>query len=148
MTTSLSGSQIMEILKGSFGDSIVEVGSGSLLVKSGALLDIAAFLKNTTGLEFDFLSSITGTDYKGCFELVYHLESFKHNRSLILKVRCPKDEPAAPSLTRLWQGADFQEREIYDLLGVSFSGHPNMKRIFLWDGFEGYPLRKDFENGA
>jgi len=148
MTTSLDGSQIAEILKERFGDSIVEFNRDSLLIKNGALPEIASLLKNTAELEFDFLSAIAGTDYKDYFELVYHLESFKHNHSLVLKVRCPKDKPVAPSLAALWQGADFQEREIYDLLGISFSGHPNMKRIFLWDGFEGHPLRKDFKNGA
>ena len=148
MTVSLSGSQIEDMLKERFGGDIAEVKCDSLLIESRALPDIAAFLKNTAGLEFSFLSSISGTDYKDYFELVYRLESLKDNRNLILKVRCTKDEPVAPSLTELWQGADFQEREIYDLLGISFSGHPNMKRIFLWDGFEGHPLRKDFVDGA
>jgi len=144
MTASLSGSQIADILKERFGDGITEVNEDSLLVKSRALPDIAAFLKNTAGLEFDFLNSITGTDYKEYFELVYRLESLKDNRNLILKVRCPEDEPVVPSLTGLWRGADFQEREIYDVMGISFTVHPNLKRLFLWDSFEKHPLRKDY----
>ena len=77
--------------------------------------------------------------------MVYHLTSIEHNHSLVLKTRCySRDNPTLPSVVGLWRGADFQEREIYDLLGISFEGHPNLRRIALWEGFDGHPLRKDF----
>ncbi len=149
MTLALSSSEIADRLRGEFADGIDEVRQDSLLIKGEFLLDIASFLKNTPGLDFNYLSSITSIDYKDYFELVYQLISIKHNHSLILKTRCyQRDEPAVPSVVSRWQGADFQEREIYDLMGIRFKGHPNMKRIFLWDGFQGHPLRKDIDNGT
>jgi NADH-quinone oxidoreductase subunit C len=73
------------------------------------------------------------------------LSSLEHNHSLVIKTRCyDRKNPVLPSVVSLWQGADFQEREIYDLMGIRFEGHPNMKRIFLWEGFAGHPLRKDY----
>ena len=84
-------------------------------------------------------------DYYDYFEVVYQLTSMKHNHSLVLKTRCyDRINPVVPSVVRLWRGADFQEREVYDLMGISFEGHPNLKRIALWQGFEGHPLRKDY----
>jgi NADH-quinone oxidoreductase subunit C len=77
---------------------------------------------------------------------VYHLVSIEHNHDIILKTRLiDREKPTLASVVNLWKGADFQEREIYDLFGISFTGHPNLKRIFLWEGFQGYPLRKDFK---
>jgi len=136
-------------LKGKFADGISEIKQDCVLIKSEFLLDIASFLKTTSGLNFQYLSYITGIDYPDYFELVYHLVSLVHNHSIILKTRCShKDEPVVNSVINVWQGADFQEREIYDLMGIRFEGHPNMKRIFLWDGFQGHPLRKDYNNGT
>lgn len=149
MTTPLAGNIIADKLKGQFADAVIEVGTDSITINSQSLPDIAAFLKNTAGLDFDYLNYIAGVDYREYFELVYCLVSLKHNHSLLIKTRCyNRDEPAVPSVTSLWQGADFQEREIFDLLGIRFDGHPNMKRIFLWQGFDGHPLRKDFKNAA
>ena len=149
MTKALCGSEIADKLKSNFADSIVETGDDYLLIDGRSLPDIAAYLKDTPGFEFDYLNYITAVDYKDCFELVYNLVSLKHNHSLILKVRCEHTyEATVPSLTGLWRGADFQEREIYDLFGIKFENHPNMKRIFLWDGFRGHPLRKDYCNDA
>jgi NADH-quinone oxidoreductase subunit C len=149
MTTALCGSEIADKLKSNFADSIVETGDDYLLIDSLALPDIAACLKETPGLDFDYLNYITAVDYKDCFELVYNLVSVKHSHSLTLKVRCQnKDKAIVPSLTGLWRGADYQEREVYDLFGIEFESHPNMKRIFLWDGFDGHPLRKDYCNDA
>ena len=148
MTIALSGSEIEAKLKEQFAEGIVEVSQDSLVVKGEFLLAIASFLKTTPGLDFDYLSCITAVDYHDYFELVYHLVSLKHNHSLVLKTRCyQKNEPLVPSIVSLWRGANFQEREIYDLMGIRFDGHPNMKRIFLWDGFEGHPLRKDYTDG-
>ena len=145
MTVALSGKEIASQLEEQFPDSIVESSQDSLVVKSEFLLAIATSLKTTPGLDFDYLTSITAVDYNDYFEVVYQLTSMKHNHSLVLKTRCyDREKPVLPSVVSLWRGADFQEREIYDLMGISFDGHPNLKRIFLWEGFQGHPLRKDY----
>jgi len=145
MTLALSGSEIAGKVEEQFPGSIVESSQQSLVVKGESLLDIASYLKTTPGLDFDYLSSITAVDYIDCFEVIYQLTSIEHNQSLVLKTRCyQRDNPVLPSVVGLWRGADFQEREIYDLFGINFKGHPNLKRIVLWEGFEGHPLRKDF----
>ena len=145
MTVALSGEKIAKQIEKKFPGSVVESGPESLLVKAESLSEIAGYLRSTAGLDFDYLTAITAVDYIDCFEIVYQLTSLKHNHSLVVKTRCyQRDNPALPSVVGLWRGADFQEREIYDLFGISFEGHPNLKRIVLWEGFEGYPLRKDF----
>ncbi len=145
MTVVLSGKEIAAKLEQQFPVSILESNEASLSVKSESILDLVSFLKTTSDLKFDFLSSITAVDYFDYFEVVYHLTSMEHNHSLVLKTRCyNRENPTVPSIVSLYQGADFQERDIYDLMGLRFEGHPNMKRIFLWDGFQGHPLRKDY----
>ena len=146
MTVALSGKEIAGKLEQRFPGSIVESGENSLAVKSESLLDIASFLKTAPDFYFDYLTSITAVDYRSYFEVNYQLTSTKHNHSLVLKVRSDEqNNPTLPSVVSLWRGADFQEREIYDLLGIRFDGHPNLKRIFLWEGFPGNPLRKDYQ---
>ena len=145
MTLALPGKEIATRLEEQFPGSVIESTADSLLVKSELLLEIATYLKTAPGLDFDYLTSITAVDYYDYFELVYQLTSLQHNHSLVIKTRCyRRDNPTLPSVVSLWRGADFQEREIYDLFGISFDGHPNLKRIVLWEGFEGYPLRKDY----
>jgi NADH-quinone oxidoreductase subunit C len=145
MTVALSGNEIATRLEEQFPGSIVESGANSLLVKSESLLEIATFLKTTPGLDFDYLTAITAVDYYDYFEVIYQLTSLQHNHSLVVKTRCyERENPTLPSVVSLWRGADFQEREIYDLMGISFDGHPNLKRIVLWEGFQGHPLRKDY----
>ena len=96
------------------------------------MLKVARFLKETPEFDFAFLNAITAIDYVEYFELVYHLLCMKQNRSLILKTQCyGRVEPSVPSLVELWKGADLQEREIWDLMGIRFDGHPNMKRM-IW----------------
>jgi len=145
MTVVLSGKEVAAKVEQQFPTSIIESNQDSLSVKSESLLDLVSFLKTTPEFEFDFLNSITAVDYFDCFEVVYHLTSMEHNHSIVIKTRCyGRENLAVPSIVSLYQGADFQEREIYDLMGIRFEGHPNMKRIFLWDGFQGHPLRKDY----
>jgi NADH-quinone oxidoreductase subunit C len=145
MTIALAAKDVLTKLADKFPGSLEEAGKDSLLVRAGSLPPVASYLKNTAGFEFDYLNFITAVDYYSYFELVYHLTSLKHNHSIFLKVRCyDRANSSVPSVVSLWQGADFQEREIFDLFGISFEGHPNLKRLFLWEGFQGYPLRKDF----
>ncbi len=145
MTVALSGKEIASKVEENFPGAVLESGPESILISSDLLFDVLAFLKGAEGLDFDYLTYVTAVDYLDYFEVVYQLASLKYNHSLVIKARLyERENPALPSVTGLWRGADFQEREIYDLMGIGFSGHPNLKRIFLWDGFEGYPLRKDY----
>ena len=116
-----------------------------LWVKPSSVADVAGFLKSDAGLDFNFLNSISAIDYINHFEVVYHLTSLNKQHMAIIKTRLDgRERLSLPSVYHLWRGADFQEREIWDLMGISFSGHPNLKRIMLWEGFEGHPLRKDY----
>ncbi|HEY51275.1 MAG TPA: NADH-quinone oxidoreductase subunit C [Dehalococcoidia bacterium] len=145
MTIPLSGKDVASKIEEKFPGSVVESSQDNLVVKGNFLLDAARFLRDTEGLDLDFLNFVTAVDYYDHFEVVYWLSSLEHNHSLTIKARCyDRENPVLPSVVGLWQGADLQEREIFDLFGIKFEDHPNMKRIFLWEGFAGHPLRKDF----
>ena len=144
MIKPLVGQEIAEQIGGEVSEAVVEYSDSGVVIDPESLLKVARFLKVTPGLEFDYLNCITGVDYLDYFEVVYHLTSMQHKHSLVLKVRCSRKNPEVPSVVSLWRGADFQEREIYDLLGIVFVGHPNLKRIFMWEGFQGHPLRRDY----
>ena len=145
MTVALSGSEIGKQIMEHIPDAVSEAGDHYLVVKAESLLKVAEYLKKSPKFDFDYLNYISAVDYFDYFELVYQLTSLGHNHSLVLKTRCyDREKPVVPSIVSLWRGADFQEREIYDLMGISFEGHPNLKRIVLWDGFKGHPLRKDY----
>lgn len=145
MTTALSAGEIARQITETFPDTVIEASDTAILIKGESLLDVMTFLKETPGLEFDYLNHITAVDYFDYFEVIYQLTSLQHNHSLVVKTRCTgRDNPSLPSVVSLWRGADYQEREIYDLMGITFAGHPNMKRIALWAGFPGHPLRKDY----
>lgn len=121
----------------------VQTQKDNLLIDRSNSLEIFRLLRDTHG--YDYLANLTSVDYQDCYEVVYHLASIrKGNGPLGVKVRAEKENPAVPSLTSLWPGANFQEREVYDMMGIRFEGHPSLKRILLWEGFEGYPLRKDY----
>jgi NADH-quinone oxidoreductase subunit C/D len=115
----------------------------AILVKPEHLLAVALYLRDEGS--YDYCASITGVDYEDRFEVVYHLCSMKEQGPpVVIKVHAPKEDPEVPSVVALWSGADWQEREVWDLMGVSFSGHPDLRRILMWEGFEGHPLRKDY----
>ena len=133
-------------------------------VDTGDLIDVCRFLHDDPELRFDMLNSMSGVDYfepdpkkapKAGFEphveVVYHLQSFKHRHRLVLKVNLPrwKDKPGelpeVPSVTQIWGSAEWLEREVYDLTGVWFTGHPDPRRILLAEDWVGHPLRKDYE---
>ena len=96
-------------------------------------------------MDFKLLNSITAVDYIEFFQLIYHLTSLTHNHCVVIKVDIfDRSNPTAPSVIDIWRGADYQEREIYDLMGIQFKDHPNLKRLLLWEGFDGHPLRKDY----
>lgn len=116
-----------------------------LMVPAEQIRAVATYLRDE--LDFNYLSSVTGLDLidENKLEVVYHTYSIdKLGGAVVLKVQVDRDNPVVPSLTPLWPGANFQEREAYDMFGIEFEGHPDLRRILLWDGFEGFPLRKDW----
>ncbi len=119
-------------------------GYEGFLVQPDSLVEVATFLRDAWG--YDFLSSVTGVDYlpDDQMEVVYHAYKSTGGAAMIIKVQVPRQNPVVPSLVPVYPGADFQEREAWDLLGIRFEGHPNLKRILMWEGFEGFPLRKDW----
>lgn len=118
-----------------------------LKVNAARLVAVMQGLLNEWGM--NYLANLSAVDYEHVFELVYHLYAIPDNgRKIAVKVRVPRDMPQVPSLISVFPSADWQEREAYDLMGISFSGHPNLVRILLPDDFVGHPLRKDFGKEA
>jgi len=135
-----------EELKQLFPDSVVSVGlqikKPLAIIKKEDLLNVAKKVKE---MGFDNLSVITGIDYVDRFEVVYNFFSYIKKQNLVLKVILDHKDPEAASLASIWKVADWLERETYDLVGITFGGHPNLKRILLPDGWIGHPLRKDYD---
>ena len=126
-------------------DAVLDWDGSAVWVRPESIGTVANFLRNDAELDFVYLNSISAIDFVEHFELVYHLMSLGKQHTGMVRCRVyGREEPTAPSVVNVWKGADFQEREIWDLMGINFTGHPNMKRIMLWEGFEGHPLRKDF----
>jgi len=145
MTVAVNTEEIGEKIAEAIPGSVVSSDKGWLTVDSKALAQVADFLKNTPGLEFDYLTVLTAVDYLDYFEVIYRLVSLRNNQSLILKTRAyGRENPTVPSVTNTWRAAYYQEREIFDLLGIKFEGHPDPRRLLLWEGFNGHPLRRDY----
>lgn len=145
----------IQILKTKLGESIEideKATPVTVKVKPTELLKAVSLLKNETDLLFDSLMCLSGIDYPalptgkaGNFTVVYHLFSTRHNHKLTLKVETAKDNPVVPSVAGIWKTAHWHEREAYDLFGIKFAGHPDLRRILLPDDWVGYPLRKDYQ---
>jgi NADH-quinone oxidoreductase subunit C/D len=139
------------ILKETFPDVVKDdtrQGYSGVIVDKNRLVDVALFVRDQLG--FDYLSSATAVDYLNVepgaehLEMVYHTYRISGGPALVLKAQTERDKAEIPSLIDVWPGADFQEREAWDLYGIRFPGHPNLKRILLWEGFDGHPMRKDW----
>ena len=127
--------------------STVEIVRSGLLVPPEKLVAVVLYLRDRDEIRFDYLASLQSVHYADCVEVVYHLESLARPGSLIvLRVRAAEadGEGVVPSLYHVHRGADFQEREVFDMMGVRFDGHPELKRILMWEGFAYHPLRKDY----
>jgi NADH-quinone oxidoreductase subunit C len=120
----------------------MQVNKPMAVIKKEELLNAARKVKE---MGFDHLSVITGTDYKDHFEVVYNFFSYSNKQNIVLKVIADHDKPEVDSLSSLWKGADWLERETYDLVGIRFNGHPNLVRILLPEGWIGHPLQKDYD---
>ncbi|HRF95734.1 MAG TPA: NADH-quinone oxidoreductase subunit C, partial [Aggregatilineales bacterium] len=124
-------------------------GYGGVIVDRNHLVDVATTMRDELG--YNYLSSATAVDYMGVsspdsdMEMVYHAYRLSGGSALVFKTQAPRDNPVIPSLVDVYPATDFQEREAYDLYGIKFEGHPNLKRILLWEGFYGHPMRKDWK---
>ena len=146
--------EILEILQGKFGSEILSSNmtalDPSILVVADSIAEISSFLKGNEELAFDTLMCLSAVDYKGLkgetdrIEVVYHLFSMKHRHRIVLKVQLPREEPALPSVEQVWDIANWHEREAFDMFGVEFRGHSDLRRILCPDDWVGYPLRKDY----
>jgi len=119
----------------------------TIVVKRGAIREACAILRDDRELQFNFLADVTCVDWypnEPRFEVIYHLLSIPRHERLRLKVRLAGDDPGLETVTSVWPSANFFEREVYDLFGVRFSGHPNLRRILMPEDWEGHPLRKDY----
>jgi NADH-quinone oxidoreductase subunit C len=141
----LSGLELGERIRSRFPDAVVDANELWVEVAPARLVEVARFLRDDPELALEMATNVTAVDWEDWFEVVYHLQSITHNRLATLKVRtAEREQPEVPSVTAVWWGAHLQECEIYDLFGIRFAGHPNLRRLFLWEGFAGWPLRKDF----
>ncbi len=148
MTRLVAGGDLAHRLQDAFPGTVESWDDAQVWVQPGRLVEVCQWLRQTPDLAFDYLSSISAVDYIEHFELVYHLTSIRHNHRAVVKARVyGRERPAAPSVVSVWSGANLQEREVWDLMGVAFEGHPNLKRIMLWEGFPGHPHRKDHLGG-
>ncbi len=122
-------------------------GDATAEIAPATLLDVCTFLRDDPESAFDFLADVTAVDYIGTaprFELVYHLRSIARGQRVRLKTRVSEESPRVASLTSVWRGANWLERETYDMYGIVFDGHPDLRRIYLYEEFQGHPLRKDY----
>ena len=145
MSRALTGMEVAERVTRGFPGAVVEATQQWVTVAAEQLVAVATHLRDDPELDFRYLIGVCGVDRLDHFEVVYQLQSLSRNHTATLKTLARDHaDPRVPSLTTVWQGAQLQEREIYDLMGIRFEGHPDMRRVFLWDGFPGHPLRKDW----
>ena len=134
-----------------FGDAIVSTHSGfgddTAVVRREKIVEICTFLRDDPEMRFEFAMDLTGVDYLGevpRFEVVYHLYSMEKKRRLRIKSRLHEEDPTIDSVSSVWPGMNWYEREAFDMYGIVFRNHPNLTRILMYEGFVGHPLRKDY----
>lgn len=144
--------QIADKLKERFPDEVLDVrefrGQVSVTVRKGQIVEIGRFLHDEPDLYFDYLVDLCGVDYLGKkdmrFEVVYHLYSIRHRHALRLKAEVPEHDARIDSVMPVWVGVNWHERECFDMYGIIFAGHPDLRRVLLPEDWEGHPLRKDY----
>ena len=140
---------VYERIKAKFPDAVVQVvevpGDAYCVVKPESLLGVCRWLRDDPETRFDLLSSLGGTDDTKNLWVVYHLDSIPKNQRAVLKVQADRANPSVPSVSGVWRTADWHERETYDMYGIVFEGHPDLRRILLPEDWPGFPLRKDYE---
>ena len=145
MTTATAGDALADALRAEFPDAVLGADDGAVWVAPRAIASVCAFLRDDPAHDYKMLGSLTAVDYVEYFEVVYHLTSISRNATAVLKAQVyGRDDVSLPSVSGVWRGAVLQEREAWDLMGVAFDGHPDLKRILTWEGFQGHPLRRDY----
>ena len=145
--------QYVEVIKGKMGEDILvdsyinklSKDVPTLVVEPAKYYEVMELLRFHEGLAFDYMSELHATDFVTHMEVYVHLFSYGKKQSVAVKVKLDREAPQVESVTALWKGADWPEREAYDLLGIVFKGHPNLSRILMPDDWVGHPLRKDYE---
>jgi NADH-quinone oxidoreductase subunit C len=152
----VTAAEILTALQAGWSSAIVDThehrGDATAVVTRERLVDVLGACRDEAALGFDVLMDLTAVDYSKYpgredgprFEVVYHLYSLAHNHRVRVKVRVEEDDPVVPTATGLWPIANWFEREVWDMFGVRFAGHPNLKRLLLYEEFVGHPLRKDY----
>ncbi|MBI5526086.1 MAG: NADH-quinone oxidoreductase subunit C [Deltaproteobacteria bacterium] len=145
-------SELLEKARSAFSADITDshdrCGDDTVIIRREALPKVMKALRGEDDFAFDQVTDITAVDWYGKksprFEVVYHLYSYRHLHRLRVKVKVPEDDAVVDTVTGVWKGANWLEREVWDLYGINFRGHPDMRRILLYDEFQGHPLRKDY----
>ncbi len=142
--------EIHEKLKAKFGDTVLEAKLDApqpwIRLAPDKTKSVAFFLRDEPSLQFDFMSCLSGVDYNdGNLGIVYHLYSMVHKQKIVLKTSCTKDNPNIQSVSEVWGTANWHEREVFDMFGIYFDEHPDLRRILCPDDYPGFPLRKDFK---
>ena len=149
----MTNEELLEEVLFNLADDLIKteitLGDVVIHVSPKALYRVAGLLKTNMELSFDYLSQISGVDYleqdrEPRFEAVYELHSIKHGHSIRLRVHLDEENPTVPTVTSIWKGADFPERELFDMFGFNVTGHPNLKRLIMPEDWEGHPLLKDY----
>jgi NADH-quinone oxidoreductase subunit C len=141
-------------LKARFGDEVGPLSEPKIdpfaVVRGDRLVEICRWLRETPGIELDFCEDLTAVDWpkRSAIEVVYHLFSYKYRHGMVLKVQADRANPVVPSVESVWKAANWMEREVYDLFGVQFTGHPDLRRVLLPDDWVGHPLRKDYQEAG
>jgi NADH-quinone oxidoreductase subunit C len=139
--------RLIEALPDALLETHARLGEPTALVEAERVVEVLTLLRDDEDLGFDVLTDLTAVDYLGRsprFEVVYHLYSMAANRRLRVKAGVPEEPCEIDSAGEIWPAAGWMEREVWDLYGIHFRGHPDLRRILLYDGFEGHPLRKDY----
>jgi len=139
--------RLMAVQPDAAASTHAHLGDATAVIRASHLVDAMRFLRDDRAVALDMLSDVCAVDYLPRvprFEVVYHLYSLAHNHRLRVKVLVDGSAPSVPSVVPLWASANWMEREVFDLYGIHFDGHPDLRRILLYDQFEGHPLRKDY----
>jgi NADH-quinone oxidoreductase subunit C len=143
--------EIHDALKASLGDAVLEAKLDGVIdpwikIAPDGIKEVSRFLRDDERMLFDSLMLLTGMDHgNNRLGVVYHLHSMKWNHKIVLKVEMSAEQAHVQSVESIWRTADWQEREAFDMFGIVFDGHPDLRRILMPDDWEGYPLRKDYQ---
>jgi NADH-quinone oxidoreductase subunit C len=144
----MTAQEIFDNLQAKFGDRIIDLTENVdpwIRVKPEAIAEVCDYARNDGDLDFESLMCLSGVDYEDHMTVVYHLGSSSRKHKIALKVEVGRDEPKVPTVERVWRVANWHEREAYDMYGIVFEGHSDLRRILCPDDWEGYPLRKDYK---